>query len=390
MSTLTKNEPVGSAVVVGAGIAGMTAASVLAKGGFAVTLVERESEIRGGGHLVSISDKAHRTAERIGALPSLKNQFYRIDKSSYHQRNGNPLLKLSYASMFGDLQVLQPTRDQLAQAILETMPDGVNCIRGAVPIALDRHADGVSLTLDNGASISADFIIGADGVHSVVRDLAFPPETITHHKVGLCCAAFRLPNLLGLDREFRTYMERDRYMAAYTTAPDEIGAVFVWADQRSSVPKEPKERVDLLRNAFKDAGPQIQAVLKEVPLDTWMYMDSLKQVELSSWHKDRVCLVGDAAHCLTLFSGRGAAAAMAGAADLADCLVTNPKDPNRAFEDFASKAKPKLDAMQKATRSAIKWYVPRSTILEMLRNGAMWALPTAVFEAYFRKKYSNV
>ena len=67
-----------------------------------------------------------------------------------------------------------------------------------------------------------DRAAGAAGLRSAVRDLAFGPDDVIRHPLGLCCAAYRLPNVFGMAREFETQMEKDRYPAPFTTRGDAL------------------------------------------------------------------------------------------------------------------------------------------------------------------------
>lgn len=398
----------GGVVIVGAGIAGLTAAVVLGRAGVPVTLVERDAEMRGGGFLVSLSGEAHAVADRLGILDDVTARIHRITRSSYHDARGRRLLALDYERLFGRLPVIQPMRNDLSKALLAALPDGVDARRGVTVTALDREEDGVRLRLDDGSTLRAAAVIGADGVHSATRALAFDGlagHAPIQHDLGLFCAAYRLPNALDLDREFRTYMERARYMAVFQTGPGgagpeatgpeaagagEAGAVFVWAETAPAPPEEPAARADLLARAFTGAPEATATALAHRPRGRSFYMDRLRQIELPRWHAGRVALVGDAAHCLTLFSGRGAAAALTGASRLADAMLARPDDPAAAFAAVEAERKPILDAMQRATRAAVKWYVPRNAAIETARNNAMRFLPRAAFERHFRAKYDAV
>lgn len=377
-------------LIVGAGIAGLTAATILGRAGVPVTLIERDAEMRGGGFLVSLSGEAHAIADRLGLLPDLEARVHRITRSSYHDARGRRLLSLDYARLFGPLDVIQPMRNDLAKSLLAALPPSVRVRRGVTVTGLE-HAEGrVVVGLSDGGVEHPAAVLGADGVHSATRAMAFEGATIRHHDLGLFCAAFRLENALGLDREFRTYMERDRYMAIFDTAPGQAGAVFVWAENMPAPPTDGPARAALLRQAFAGAPAATARALAHVPTERAFYMDRLRQVEMTRWHAGRVALMGDAAHCLTLFSGRGAAAALVGAARLADAMLERPDDPPAAFAAVAARRKPALDAMQRATRDAVKWYVPRRRGIEAARNNAMRFLPDAVFQRYFQRKYAGV
>jgi|TARA_R110000744_G_scaffold380567_3_gene502999 2-polyprenyl-6-methoxyphenol hydroxylase-like FAD-dependent oxidoreductase len=377
-------------LIVGAGIAGLTAAIILGKSGIAVTVVERDAEMRGGGFLVSLSDAAYQVAQELGILTPLQQMVHRIERSSYHDRTGTRLLALEYDRLFGQVAVIQPMRNDVAQCLSDIATAHADIQLNASIVALSQDGEGVDVTFSDGRQDRFTAVIGADGVHSITRKLAFAPSDIRNHDLGLFCAAYRCDNRLNLNREFRTYMERHRYMATFSTAPDQIGCVFVWAERAQAPPADGPGRASLLKNAFQDSSPQSQAALEHCPQDRAFYMDRLSQIELTNWYQGRVSLVGDAAHCLTLFSGRGAAAAMVGAAHLAKELVIYIHDPMQAFASYQGAQKSKIDAMQKATRDAVKWYVPQRGTIEFARNNAMRWLPRLVFENYFQAKYTTV
>lgn len=376
-------------LIVGAGIAGLTAAILLARAGAAVTLVERDREMRGGGFLVSLSHAAYACAGRLGILDALAARTHGIRRSSYHGPDGRTLLRLDYGRLFDGLDVIQPMRNDLARALLERLPDGVDLRRGERVAALTQDSGGVDATFAGGGGGRFHAVIGADGVHSAVRRLAFPETAVRAHPLGLFCAAYRMPDVLGLERAFQTHMERERYMAVFSTAPEEIGGVFVWATDRTRVPETGAERAALLRAAFTDCAPSTATALTCCPTDRLFYMDRLQQIEMSAWHRGRVALVGDAAHCMTLFSGRGAASAMVGAAALADALAAHG-DPETAFAAHTAASKPKIDRIQAETRRAVRWYVPRRRPIQLMRDTGLRVLPDRLFERHFQAKYSRV
>ncbi|MDA1077240.1 MAG: FAD-dependent monooxygenase, partial [Proteobacteria bacterium] len=167
----------------------------------------------------------------------------------------------------------------------------------------------------------------------------------------------------------------------------DIGNVFVWADpRRDVVPRS--ERPAILHSAFEGAGGAIEKVLKQCPSGEDIYMDALMQIEAKTWHTKRVVLVGDAAHCLTLFSGRGAGAAVNGGMRVAQALADLPV--SEALELYEKETRPVIDDIQPATRAAVGWYVPRNRFRQFVRNNAMRFLPNAVFVNYFHRKYTNI
>ena len=379
-------DPSSRILISGAGVAGLACALWLKKAGFSPVVVEKANSIRVGGFLVSLSHHAFHSAQSLGITAALRERSCGIRGSSYHDESGRCLLKLDGKRLFGDVDVVQMMRDELVAVMYELAQDRVE-IRFEDSIAsIQQSPQQVDVSFATHAPEQYDVVIGTDGLHSVVRELAFASESITEHYLGLSCAAFRSDNVLGLQHEFQTHMQRHRYMASFNTGASDIGNVFVWANEDRSVPRL-EDRQQILQSAYADAGGAIAEVMKMCPADD-IYMDALMQIEAQSWVNGRVAMVGDAAHCLTLFSGRGAAAAFNGGTILAQALIAQPY--GEALATYESTMRPIIEDIQPATRSAVRWYVPRTWLNQTIRNNAMRWLPNAVFNYYFQRKYTNI
>lgn len=371
-------------LVSGAGVAGLAAAIRLARDNYEVTVIEKNKISRTGGYLVALSHQSYIFAEEMGLIPDLKPFDLGIRSSSYHDHKGRNLLTLDYEKMLQGLDIIQLMRGDLAHVLYQH----------AEKLADIRFGD--TITTINGSQVQFasgkeeefDIIIGADGAHSGVRDVAFDKSAVLPDYLGLHCAAFRLPNVLGIEKKFETHMERERYMAVFNTLEGDIGAVFVWANDAKTLPPQETRR-DALLQAFAGSGPVIQKVLPHCPQEGPPYMDVLSQIHMPAWHKGRSVLVGDAAHCLTLFSGRGAAAAFAGACRLCNAIVANDT-PEAAFKAYEAEMRPVINDIMPATRGAVKWYVPITAKNHIIRDSLMRYVPNPVFRQYFKMKYSNV
>lgn len=371
-------------LISGAGIGGLAAAIRLSHNNYDVTVVEKYKLSRTGGYLVALSHQSYIFAEEMGLIPDLKPFDLGIESSSYHDKKGRNLLALDYGKMMEGLDIIQLMRGDLAHVLYKHAEKRCDIRFGDTIKAIE----GSQVTFTSGKQEEFDIIIGADGVHSGVRDVVFDDSDVTHNYLDLHCAAFRLPNILGLEKEFQTHMERNRYMAAFNTLDGDLGAVFVWANEARSLPP-PEARRDALLRAFAGSGATIEKVLPYCPEGGPPYMDVLSQIYMPVWHKGRSVLVGDAAHCLTLFSGRGAAAAFAGACRLCNAIIANDA-PEAAFRAYEAEMRPIINEIMPATRGAVKWYVPMSAKNHILRDSLMRYVPNSVFRQYFKMKYSNV
>lgn len=379
----------GSKILIsGAGIAGLTAAINLAKAGMKPVIVEKSPATRVGGFLVALSHQAYIFAEEMGLIPDLRKYDMCIRSSSYHDVTGRCLLDLDYSRLFEGLSIIQIMRDDLAQVLYEHAKGLADIRFGEQIAAIAQDDKGAHVTFASGAKESFDIVIGADGLHSAVRNLVFSEEDYRRYYLDLHVAAYRLPNVLGIEDKFATHMERERYMAVFNTPADDIGAVFVWHNKDRALPPPEEHTAHLLR-AFEGTSEATRAVLKHCPKDEPFYMDVLSQIDMPVWHKGRCVVIGDAAHCLTLFSGRGAAAAFAGACRLSKALIMHDT-VEEGFKAYEAAMRPVINDILPATQGAVKWYVPMSRKNHFLRDNLMRFVPNAVFRNYFKMKYSKV
>lgn len=373
-------------LVSGAGVAGLTAAIWLGRAGFRPTVIERADDVRADGYIISLSHRSYRYAASLDLLDELVRRGAGVTASSYHRTGHGPLLELDYRRLFRGVDVIQIMRDDLQDILYERARDLAEFRFGTSATQVEQDDARARVTFSDGREEEFDVVIGADGLHSNTRGLTFPPGSIEQRHLGLCSAAFRLPNVLGLSHKFETHMERDRYMVVFTTPTESLAAVFVWQTDMAEAPP-PEARPAVLREAFADTRAPTRDVLAHCPADGAFYMDPLIQVRLDRWHVGHTVLVGDAAHCMTLISGQGATMAFTGACALAEQIVARPRA--EAFRAYDADLRRTVTDVQDRTRSAARWYVPCSAWRRALRDGAMWLLPTALFERHFRTKYSR-
>src|ERR671910_105746 len=162
-------------LISGAGVAGPVLAYWLKRYGFDPTVVERSPEIhKAGGHAVDLWGSAVDVVERMGILPKVEAARTRNDASSLI-RLGKPPIDVDVGELaveFSDRAVEIP-RDELTQLLYRPTSNDVEYIFGDSIAALEEDADGVWVTFQHSAPRRFDLVVGADGLHSRVRRLAF-------------------------------------------------------------------------------------------------------------------------------------------------------------------------------------------------------------------------
>ncbi len=373
-------------VISGAGIAGLTTAIWLARHGFKPVVIEKSPQIRAYGYIVSLSHKSYHFARELGILKKLCDRGAGIKASCYYHKNGRPMLSLDYQRLFQGLDIVQIMRDELEMILYEEAKNLCEFRFNNSLMGISQDNDEIEFSLKDGTKDTCDVLIGADGLHSITRTLAFPESAVEKNYLGIFSSAYRLKNILGIKDRFENHMEKDRYMCVYTTGEGDLACVFIWKSENNYAPAQ-ESRLDVLKQAYQGCPNTVQAVIEHCPVEEPIYMDPLIQIKMQSWTKGNVVLLGDAAHCLTLLSGQGASTAFWGASILAKSLINDPVDI--AFKNYHREIMPVTAKIQPSTMNAAKWYIPGSNFNYLARDLAMTYLPNAFFQAYFRKKYSN-
>jgi salicylate hydroxylase/6-hydroxynicotinate 3-monooxygenase len=250
-------------------------------------------------------------------------------------------------------------RADLHEALLSVLPSGIIHL-GHTLVGLHQDKGPVALTFADGSRATADLVVGADGVHSVVRDIIVGPDAPLHKGRIAYRAVF--PSALMNGRDIgpsRTkWWGPDRHIVTYYTNAERGEVYFV-----TSVP-EPAEwltreswsakgDVAELRRAYAGFHPEVRAVLDACPdCHKWAI---LEREPLTRWSEGRVVLLGDAAHPMTPYMAQGGATAIEDAATLARCLAeVDGEDIAGAVRRYEAHRKPRTSLIQ-AISSANTW-----------------------------------
>ncbi|MGW4246098.1 FAD-dependent monooxygenase [Nocardia sp. NPDC004722] len=350
-------------LISGTGIAGATLAYWLDRHGCAVTVVERAAEIREGGYKVDVRGAALDVVERMGLLADIRARSTDVRGGSVVTASGKRVASMDGDTfggrVHGDAEI---TRGDLQRLLFQATADNVEYLFGDSIASIADADDGVKVTFDSGTSRTFDLVVGADGLHSNTRALAFGPEDGFVRDLGYYVSIFSVPNHLELDREELTYVGAGRTALTYSTAGD-AGAKAMFLFSSAPLEYDPRDRAQqqqLLAAAYEGEGwevPRLIAAMNDAPD---FYFDSLSQVHMDRWSKGRVALVGDAAYCASPASGQGTSLALVGAYVLAGELAAAGGDHVSGFEGYQQRMRPFADANQKLGPANIKRMVMRT------------------------------
>lgn len=325
-------------LVSGASIAGPAVAYWLRRYGFAVTVVEQATALRGGGYPIDIRGTALDVVERMGLLPRLREAHVDTRRLSFVDGDGAPIVSLDPQAVVGGVEGrdIEVRRGDLAAALYDLTRDDVAYRFGDSIEHLDERADGVDVTFRSGGRGRFDLVVGADGLHSRTRALTFGPEEQFHRYLGYCFAGFTMPNPLGLSHEGLMWTEPGRAAALYAVGdhPQVHGFLnFALPEPPFAAFRDPAAQRDLVAAVFADAGWEIPGMVRAMRTADDLFFDVISQIRMPGWSRGRVVLVGDAAYAPSFLTGQGSSLALVGAYVLAGSLASLP-DHTAAFAAY--------------------------------------------------------
>lgn len=369
-----------TALIIGAGVAGLSAAWWLRKVGWRSIVIERAPDLRTAGHMLGLSGPGLEVAKRMGIEPQLQANACIINENIYRDRKGRELLRMRYREFLKDLPYIALRRTDLVQALRDALGDDADIRFSAVAEKIVDLGDGVTVHLADGTHLSGDLLIGADGFRSWVRREVFGPDERFFKELGYRFATYDLEDTLKLGIDFLSYTEPGHIVEYYTLRDGRIAALHAWTTTEAGVvPNE--ARWPMLRHVARNAHPQVHEIISAAERGPLPLIDNLTLVDMPTWSKGRVTLLGDAAHCLTLISGQGAGMSIASASMLAEELESKPvEEAQRRHEE---RLRPAILKLQERSRKMGALFVPASPLSFHLRNFALRHMPRAWLGQYF-------
>ena len=366
----------------GAGVAGPTLAYWLHRCGHEPTLIEKAPHLRTGGYVIDFWGVGYTMAERMGILPEVLKAGYSVQELRLVDTAGRKTggFGTSVFSRMVDGRFTSLPRGDLAAAIYRTIEGRVETLFDDSIVGLEEHDTGIRASFEHGQARDVDLVIGADGLHSKIRELTFGPESQFERQLGYYVAAFEVENYLPRDDlVYVSYTIPGRQVARFTLRDGRTMFLCVFTTEHlgGSEPRSLAERKALLHRVFDDAGWECPKIFTAMDDVEDIYFDSVTQIRIDTWSKGRVMLIGDAAACASLLAGEGTGLAMTEAYVLAGELHRAKGDYGEAFRRQEQLLRPFVEGKQESAKDFASSFAPKTAFGVWIRNQAtkLMAIP---------------
>jgi 2-polyprenyl-6-methoxyphenol hydroxylase-like FAD-dependent oxidoreductase len=367
-------------LISGIGIAGPTLAYWLSVYGIESVLVERAPQLRTGGYIIDFWGSGFDVAERMGLLADIRREGYDVQELRLVNARGRRVggFDVDIFRTAAQGRYVSIPRSALAGIIYRKIEGRCETIFGDSITEIQQTTDGVQVAFEHAAPRRFDAVVGADGLHSVVRKLTFGNEDQFEKFLGYSVAAFEAVGYRpGGEDKFISYSVPGRQVGRFTMRNNRTLFLFVFADDRRVDAGDGPAQKKILRSHFGGLGWECPQILAALEACDDLYFDRVSQIRMDTWSKGRVGLIGDAAACPSLLAGQGSALAMLAAYVLAGELGRANSTVAEAFQRYERFLHAFISGKQVAAEKFAGSFAPKTRLGLFLRNQAtkMFALP---------------
>jgi 2-polyprenyl-6-methoxyphenol hydroxylase-like FAD-dependent oxidoreductase len=365
-------------LISGASIAGPALAYWLRQRGFSPTVVERAPAPRPGGQAVDLRGAGRTVVERMGLMDRVRAVGLDQRGIAFVDAKGRTKAYMPADAFGGEgiVSEIEVLRGDLGQVLYEATAGDTEYLFDDTITALDQDDTGVSVTFEKAAPRRFGLVVGADGLHSAVRGLAFGPESACVRPIGCYTAWFTAPADFDLGGWFLMHNAPGGRVASARPGrlPGEVkaGLSFRSAPLRYDRRDLAAQR-ELLARAFAGVGwetPRLLAAMRTAPD---FCFDSMGQVRLDQWSAGRAVLLGDAGYSPTPLTGLGTSLALVGAYVLAGELERSHGDHVAAFGRYEEVMRPYVARGQEFPPGGVAGFAPnRQAMIRMRMISMRW------------------
>ncbi|MDB4991838.1 MAG: 2-polyprenyl-6-methoxyphenol hydroxylase-related FAD-dependent oxidoreductase [Parcubacteria group bacterium] len=356
-------------LIVGGGIAGCACAALLQKEGFTdVTLIDKAPEFRNIGYLMGIWNTGRKVLKELGIDMQIEKNSCEYDSDIVFDRNGK-LLKLVPGEEFNTLGTVSIRRNDLHQSLFNLL-DKTSVRFNTACVSIKQNEEKAEVEFSNGTKEVFDLVIGADGVHSSVREMIFGKNFLRRY--GWRVWMWWLPREHESSNSVTSYYGSGKICGILPFFDTSVAILFAKVPLKRSNEKDQQPAV-----LFKDFCSEVQNLITTMPSVKEMYHDDIAYVEMPLWHKGNVVLIGDSQHAVSPTTGMGASMAMEDAWVLVQELKRG-ETIAKALSSFATRREKRIRRFRRIVNQMDRWTMAHG-LLGYVRNKIITVVPARYF-----------
>jgi 2-polyprenyl-6-methoxyphenol hydroxylase-like FAD-dependent oxidoreductase len=339
--------------VLGGGIGGLATAAFLHRAGLSATVYEQAPRLGDVGAGLVVAPNAARQLRKLGALDEFRDRAVQLEVGWEFRRweDGTVLssedLAASCEKLYGEHTYTAHRADLLAAIASKVPVDTIHL--GHKAVGLEQRGAALRLTFADGASVETDVLIGADGVHSIVRGTLFGASPATYS--GICAFRALVPGKnapafarrpaqtiwIGPDHHLVHYpVSAGKYVNLVAFAPAGDFTLESWTATAT---------IEEFLSEFEGWDRRLVTLIRAGGTPgRWALVD---REPLTQWSEGTATLLGDAAHPMFPFFAQGAAQAIEDAAVIVRCLAEGIDNPVRALRRYEEIRIPRTTKLQR-------------------------------------------
>jgi 2-polyprenyl-6-methoxyphenol hydroxylase-like FAD-dependent oxidoreductase len=369
-----------SALIVGAGIGGLSAALALHRSGWNVRLFEQADSARELGFGVGIAPNAIAALRELGVGDTVVARGFEPRRGEFRRMNGTVVKRAELPpNAFGG-PMLVALRPALHGALLEAV--GLRAITFGVRVSGFTAANGRVALHADGVNAEGNLLVGADGIGSVIRRQLHAQEPPPRSS-GIIAVRGAVHGALGHLGDLHAVLYMGQGVESMFVRASDTGIYWFLSLNATLVPAEirhdPAAIVAAMAPEFDDTFRAITALTTDLRVDALVDRDALP-----SWGTDIVTLLGDAAHPLLPQTGQGAAQAIVDAVVLAKALAQEASVGN-ALRSYEHQRIPKTTALVARGRRTARVMATTNPVLCGMRELALRAMPITTFARLYAR-----
>ncbi|KAF4995574.1 hypothetical protein FDECE_12773 [Fusarium decemcellulare] len=357
-------------LICGGGCAGPALAHCLAGQGHKIVIVERFPALRASGAQIDLREQGIEVVKRMGLLDAVRANLVDEPGVSFVDSNGKTFATIMANTSGKGAQSLtseyEIMRGDVVRLLYDATKDDVEYVFNKTVESFEQDEKQVLAYFSDGTSDTFDILVGADGQGSRIRKAILPPDAPDpYRRLGVHNGYWFIPRIDTDDNIRRSYnCPGGRMIFRRSHNPTTTQVYFILKDDNPEISSIHRASVEQQKEfwaqRFRDAGWETERFLEGMKTTENFYSQECLQVRTDTWYKNRVVLLGDAAHCPSPFSGMGTSGSFVGAYVLAGEITRNPDNLPLAFANYDKTLRPFVKEIQNVPLSLMKLAAPET------------------------------